>query len=102
MLKKISALCAVASLLCGATAFAADKAEAEKAIAAAQDAQKAAASAKGEWRDTGKMLEDAEKALGEEKYDDAVKLAGKAKFQYETGAAQMTAQTDVGNPPYIK
>ena len=102
MLKKIFALCAAGTLLLGAAAFAADKAGAEKAIADAKEAKAAASAASGEWRDTGNMLEGAEAALGEGKFDEAVKLAGKAKFQYEAGAAQMSAQSNVGNPSYVK
>lgn len=102
MLKKILTLCATVSLVLGSAAFAADKAEAEKAIAEAKAAKGPAAEVKGEWRDTGSMLKKAEEALGEGKYDDAVKLAGKAKFQYEAGAAQMMAEEGVGNPDYLK
>jgi len=101
MLKKLLMLCAAGTLVLGAATFAADKAEAEKAIAAAKAAQEAAAAAGGEWRDTGKMMDKAEKALAAKKYDDAVKMAGKAQFQYETGKAQMEAQTEVGNPSYL-
>ena len=102
MLKKSLALCAAGTLLLSAAAIAADKAAAEKAIAEAKAAQEAAAKVKGEWRDTGSMLTKAEAALGEGNFDEAVKMAGKAKFQYEAGATQMMAQQNVGNPDFLK
>lgn len=102
MLKKILVLCAVGSLAFGLPAFAADKASAEKAIADAEAAHEAAKAVSGEWRDSAKMLEDAEKALADGNFDEAEKLANKAKFQFETGAEQAKAQADVGNPGYLK
>lgn len=102
MLKRIFVLCAVGTLVFGSSVFAADKASAEKAIAEAKAAQETAKSAKGEWRDTAKMVEGAEKALAAGEFDEAEKLAGKAKFQYEAGAVQAEGQAGVGNPGYLK
>lgn len=102
MLKRILVLCAVGSLAFGLQAFAADKATAEKAVADAKAAHEAAKAAGGEWRDTAKMLEGAEKALADGNFDEAEKLAAKAKFQYETAAEQAKSQADVGNPGYLK
>lgn len=102
MLKKILALSAAGWLMLGASVFAADKAEADKAVADAKAAGELAKAAGGEWRDTAKILEDAEKALGAGEFEQAVKLAGKAKFQYEAAAAQAEAEQGVGNPGYLK
>lgn len=101
MLKKILVVCAAGSLVIGAPAFA-DKASAEQAIADAKAAQETAKSVSGEWRDTADMLQSAETALAEGNFDEAEKLAGKAKFQYEAGAAQAEAEQGTGNPGYLK
>jgi len=101
MLKQLLTLCAAGTLVLGTSAFAASKADAEKAMAAASAAKKEAAAAGGEWRDTGNMMEKAEKAMEEGNFDEVVKTAGKAKFQYETGKAQMEAEATTGNPGYL-
>ena len=102
MLKKVLICCAAGVLMASTTTFAADKAAAEDAIADAKSAQEAAKAVSGEWRDTAKMLDGAEKALASGDFDKAVKLAGDAKFQYEAGAAQMKEQQGIGNPGYLK
>ena len=102
MPKKILILCATAALMLGGPVFAADKGAAETAIAEAKAAGEVAKAAKGEWRDTAKMVKGAEDALAAGEFDEAVKLAGKAKFQYEAAEAQAKAETGVGNPGYLK
>jgi hypothetical protein len=102
MLKKFLVLCAAGCLILGTPVFAADKAAAEQAISDAKAASEVAKAAGGEWRDTGKILKDAEKALEGGEFDEAVKLAGKAKFQYEAAAAQAESQAGLGNPGYLK
>jgi hypothetical protein len=77
-----------------ATAGAADKAGAEKAIAAAVAAQKKAASAGGEWRDTGAMIKQAQEAVAAKEYDQAMTLADQARDQGEIGYQQAEAQKD--------
>jgi len=61
---------------------------AKDAIAAAKEANKKAKAVGYEWRDTGKLIEQAEKALSDSKYDDAIKLANKARKQAENAVAQ--------------
>ena len=53
----------------------------EIAVAEAVAANKAVANAGGEWRDTGKLLKNAQKALDDGKEDKAILLANKAKRQ---------------------
>ncbi len=74
-------------------AFALDKLDVEKSIAAAKDAQKQANSVGGEWRDTGKMIKKAEKLLSEGKLEQADALAREAEAQGMLGYMQSTAQT---------
>jgi hypothetical protein len=74
----------------------------EQAIANADAARKKAASVKGEWRDTGKIIKKAQAAAKAGKYDDAMKLAGKAREQGELGYAQAVAQRDLRMPSYLK
>lgn len=45
-----------------------------------------------EWRDTGKLLKKARKAKGKGNFDEAVKLANKAKRQAMNAVAQAEAQ----------
>lgn len=102
MQKKYLVLAVAGALMMGSTAFAADKAAAEKAIADAKAMTKEANSAGGEWRDTGKIIKKAEAAAKDGDYDKAVKLADTAKFQSETGLAQAESQKGVGNPGFLK
>jgi hypothetical protein len=81
--------------------LAADKAAAEKAIADAKTAISTAASANGEWRDSGKMVKAAEKAMAEGDFATAVKMAEKARMQGVLGVQQANEQASVGNPGYL-
>lgn len=101
MFKKTLLAAATATLLISGSAFAADKAAAEAAIANAKAAGKMAKAAQGEWRDTAKMLKKAAGMVEKGKFADAVKMANKAKFQYEMGTEQAKGQAGVGNPGYL-
>ena len=81
--------------------LAADQAAAQQAIADAKSAISTAASAGGEWRDSGKMLKAAEKAMGEGDFATAVKMAEKARLQGIMGAQQANEQASIGNPDYL-
>jgi len=81
---------------------AADDTQARSAIAAAENAQKKAASVDGEWRDTGKIIEKAKAAHEEGNYDQAVKLANKAERQGELGYEQAHSQEKLQSPSYLK
>ena len=70
--------------------------DAATAIAAAEQELKMAKAAHNEWRDTGKMIEHAQKAAKEGKFDEAVKLADLAKRQSELALAQVEAQKGAG------
>ena len=65
---------------------------AKDAIAAAKKANKDAKAVGYEWRDTAKIIKKAEKALADEDYDKAIKLANKAKRQAENAIAQERAE----------
>ena len=75
-------------------AFALDKLDVEKSIAAAKDAQKQANSIDGEWRDTKKMIKKAEKLLSEGKLEEADALAREAEAQGMLGYMQATEQAN--------
>ncbi len=75
--------------------------EAETAIAAAEAARRKADSVGGEWRDTAKMIKDAEEQLKSGQFDAAVKLANKAKQQGELGYAQAISQKGATFPSYV-
>ncbi len=69
-----------------------DEQAAKDAIAAAKEANSRAAAIGYEWRDTAKLITEAEKALGDGKYEDAIKLANKARKQAENAIAQKQAE----------
>ena len=81
---------------------AADSARVQKAIVAAENAQKKAASVDGEWRDTGKIINQAKAAQAEGDFAQAVKLANKAERQGELGYEQAVSQEKLQIPSYLK
>lgn len=85
----------------GAPADAGKKAKAEEAIAAAEAARKKAASVKGEWRDTKKMIKEAEELAKSGEFDEAIKKANKAKRQGELGYEQAVSQKGADFPEYV-
>jgi nucleoid-associated protein YgaU len=68
--------------------------DAAAAIAAAKSANAKAAEENYEWRDTGKIIEQAEKAMKEGTYDEAVKLANKARRQAENAVNQKYSELE--------
>jgi tetratricopeptide (TPR) repeat protein len=79
----------------------AKKAEAEQAIADAEAARKKAASVAGEWRDTKKMIKEAEELVKSGEFDEAIKKAKKAKRQGELGYEQALSQKGADFPDYV-
>ena len=67
-------------------------AQAAQAIAAAKAARNKAAAVGYEWRDTGKLIKKAQKALKKKDYKKAIKLANKARRQGELAALQEAAE----------
>lgn len=67
---------------------------AEAAIASAEAAYKIALDELYAWRDTGKLIKKAKKALKSGKDADAIKLANKAKKQAEDAVAQKYSELD--------
>ena len=72
------------------------QADASSAITAAEHETKRAKSKGFEWRDTGKIIKKAKKAMKEGDFDTAVKLANKAKRQSSSALAQAEAQKNAG------
>ena len=68
--------------------------QAKDAIAAAKKANKEAKAVGYEWRDTAKIIKKAEKALGAEDYNKAIKLANKARSQAENAIAQYRSESN--------
>jgi len=103
--RRVHAAALTAALLVGLPATAvwsADKGEVDKAIAAADEARKKAASVGGEWRDTGKFIKEAQALADEGKLDEALKLADKAKRQGELGYEQAMNEKDADMPAYMR
>lgn len=65
---------------------------AKDAIAAAKKANADAKAVGYEWRDTAKIIKQAEKALADGDYDKAIELANKARRQAENAIAQEQAE----------
>lgn len=78
------------------------QAAAQKAIADAEAAREKASSVGGEWRDTGKMIKEAEGLMNSGEYEKAIKLANKAMRQGQLGYDQAIAEKDAGFPSYVK
>jgi hypothetical protein len=77
-------------------------AEFQAAIEKADAARKKAASVGGEWRDTGKIIKQAQTAAKEGDYTTALKLANDAYRQGELGYQQATAEQNAGFPSYMR
>ena len=82
-------------------ADAAARQKADTAIAEAEAARKKAASVGGEWRDTAKMIAQAESLAKSGGYEEAIALANQAKHQGENGYAQAIAEQGAGFPSYM-
>ena len=103
MTTRIPVFVMLASCMASGGALAADQADFDKAYEAAVAAQQKAASVSGEWRDTAKMLEQAQKMAGEGDFEGAVKLAQQAEHQGQRGYEQMTTQAGkVGLDPFLQ
>ncbi len=68
--------------------------DAAAAIAAAKEANARAAAEKYEWRDTGELIKQAEKAMNEGKNAEAVKLANQARRQAENAVNQKYSELE--------
>ena len=77
---------------CASTSEEVGQDDAAAAIAAAKQANKKAQAAEYAWRDTGKLIKKAEKAMADGKYEDAVKLANKAQRQAENALKQKNSE----------
>ncbi|MGQ9659556.1 MAG: hypothetical protein ACUVQI_06415 [Thermochromatium sp.] len=75
--------------------------QAEASLAAAKAARQKAASVGGEWRDTGKLIAQAEALAKSGQYQQAIELANKARVQGELGYAQAIQEQDADFPAYI-
>lgn len=77
---------------CTTTDSTSNEQAAKDAIAAAKKANADAKAVGYEWRDTAKLIKKAEAALEDGDYDNAIKLANKAKGQAENAIAQERAE----------
>jgi len=96
---------ALALTLSGAVAMPVQAGEAEDfnaAIEKAEKARKKAASVKGEWRDTGKIIKKAKAAAKKGDYGKAMHLANNAYRQGELGYQQALDQKNAGFPSYMR
>ena len=97
-MKKIAMLAAAATLMLGAcaTAPSVTKDDAQMAIETAKMEADKAAQLNYEWRDTGKIIKEAEEAMKKEDYATAVKLANKARNQGVLAQQQYEDQKNAG------
>lgn len=68
--------------------------QANAAIAAAEKSQAAAAKVGYEWRDTGKMIEEAKKAAAASEFDKALKLATQAEHEGNLAVKQHAIEVE--------
>jgi hypothetical protein len=80
------------------------KAALDTAIADAEGARKKAASVKGEWRDTAKIIKQAQEAGAAGDFAKGMKLANEARLQGELGHDQAVKEKEkgAGFPDYMK
>lgn len=105
MMKQLVTALALTILISGCAGESVKPATAESAkasIAAAEEARKKAASVKGEWRDTAKMIKAAEEAASKGDFETAVKQAELAHEQGVLGYEQAHSQKELRIPSYIK
>ncbi|NEV62937.1 hypothetical protein [Thiorhodococcus minor] len=74
---------------------------ATQVIEAAEAARKKAASVGGEWRDTAKMITEAEGLAKSGKFEESIALANKAERQGELGYEQAMREKDADFPSYV-
>ena len=103
---KVAACCFFALLLSvtfmSADVFAETEMEAKAMLKEAKGNRAKAAEVGGEWRDVGKMIKKAKKALKKGDYKRSVKLAKRAAEQGQLGYEQMVRQKGkVGNPSFL-
>ena len=98
-MKKIVTLAAIAAFTLAACASGPvhTKNDAAGAISAAEHETSRAKKKSYEWRDTGKIIKQAKAAMKKGEYDDAVKLANKAKKQSTLALQQYNDQKDAAN-----
>jgi hypothetical protein len=91
----LSAVAVGLCLLAGGPAHAgATQEEAAAAIAAAESAREQSAALKHEWNTVAPLIAEAQAAAESGAYDDAVALAGRAKYQSEAAIAQARHESD--------
>lgn len=76
-------------------------AQAKQAIERAEAARMEAAMAKGEWRDTAKIIDQATTAAAAGDYSKAIELANRARRQGELGYKQAISQRNADFPSYF-
>lgn len=78
-----------------------DEAKYKETLKAVAEAKKGATAANNKWRDTKKFMKKAKEAAEAGDFKKALKLANKAKFQYEMAAAQVkTNEEQLKNVPF--
>jgi hypothetical protein len=75
--------------------------QADEAIAAAEAARKKASSVRGEWRDTGKLIKEAQDLAKSGDFAAAIALADKARRQGEMGYEQAIREQGATFPTYV-
>lgn len=80
----------------GNSAYVATQEDYSKSVVEAKAAIKKAKAAQYEWRDSGKILKEAEKAAKAGDFNKAVSLANKAKRQGDYALAQSEQQKNAG------
>jgi hypothetical protein len=108
LIRNLALAVALAGLCVGAVQAAQDAAgndkaaEFQAAIEKAEAARKKAASVGGEWRDTGKIIKQAQTAAKKEDYSTALELAHDAYRQGELGYQQALGEKNADFPAWMR
>jgi Skp family chaperone for outer membrane proteins len=94
----LGTLLTLASGLAGA-ATEAGETSAKQAIAAAEQARQKAASVDSEWKAVSGLIKEAQKALADGRYEQAISLARQAESQGSLGYQQGVSQQKLTMPP---
>jgi hypothetical protein len=93
---------ALSGLMAGTVQASDEAAQFKQALEKAEASRKKAASVKGEWRDTGKIIKKAKASAAKGDYASALKLANTAYRQGELGYQQAVEQQNADFPSYMR
>ncbi len=102
MMKKLFGMAAATVLMCAGSAALADVEAFNEAFSKANDTRKQAAEMNHEWRDTAKVLKNAQKAAEAGDFDKAMALVAQAQLQSEQAIVQADRESKLWQSRIIR